>query len=87
MLKKLALVTLILFINQTALLASSSCGKNGVWLQVLGSGGPEINDGRASAGYVIWEKGKARILIDMGAGSLFRFEQSKLKGYNFLIIH
>jgi ribonuclease BN (tRNA processing enzyme) len=43
---------------------------------VLGSGGPELDDGRASSGYVIWHNGKARILVDMGSGSLFHFEQS-----------
>jgi ribonuclease BN (tRNA processing enzyme) len=43
---------------------------------VLGSGGPELDDGRASSGYVIWHDGKARILVDMGGGTLFRFEQS-----------
>lgn len=56
--------------------AKSTCGEDGVWLQVLGSGGPELDDGRASSGYVVWNNGKARILIDMGGGSLFRFEQS-----------
>jgi ribonuclease BN (tRNA processing enzyme) len=47
-----------------------------VWLQVLGSGGPELEDRRASSGYLVWHNGKARILVDMGAGSLLRFEQS-----------
>ena len=56
--------------------AKTGCGGDGVWLQVLGSGGPELDDGRASSGYVIWRKGKARLLIDIGSGSLFRFEKS-----------
>lgn len=56
--------------------ASADCGNKGVWLQVLGSGGPELDDGRASAGYLVWNDGKARLLVDMGSGSLFRFEQS-----------
>lgn len=56
--------------------ATTGCGADGLWLQVLGSGGPELDDGRASSGYVIWNKGKARILIDIGSGSMFRFEQS-----------
>lgn len=76
MLKTLTLITLFLFICQTPLLAKSSCGTEGVWLQVLGSGGPEVDDGRASSGYVIWKNGKARVLVDMGTGSLLRFEQS-----------
>lgn len=60
----------------TPVSATTGCGEQGVWLQVLGSGGPELGDGRASSGYVIWQTGKARLLIDIGTGSLFRFEQS-----------
>lgn len=56
--------------------AKSVCSQDGVWLQVLGSGGPELDDTRASSGYVIWQDGKARILIDLGSGSALRFEQS-----------
>ena len=52
------------------------CGNKGIWIQVLGSGGPEANDGRASSGYLVWLDGHARILIDMGPGSMLRFEQS-----------
>ena len=54
----------------------TGCGDKGVWLQVLGSGGPELDDGRASTGYLVWSNGKARLLVDMGSGSMFRFEQS-----------
>jgi ribonuclease BN (tRNA processing enzyme) len=57
--------------------AKTGCGEIGVWLQVLGSGGPELDDGRASSGYIIWHEGKARLLIDIGSGSMFRFEQSR----------
>lgn len=56
--------------------AASSCDQNGVWLQILGAGGPELDDGRASSSYLIWHDGRARILVDMGGGSAFRFEQS-----------
>jgi ribonuclease BN (tRNA processing enzyme) len=66
----------LLLLLSPPLHAATQCGKHGVWLQVLGSGGPEIDDRRASTGYLIWREGKARILIDMGGGSLLRFEQS-----------
>ena len=56
--------------------SEQTCGKQGIWLQVLGSGGPESTDQRASSGYLIWHGGKARILVDMGGGSLLRYEQS-----------
>ena len=47
-------------------------------IEVLGSGGPEI-DGRASASYLLWIDGKARLLVDSGSGSMLRFEQSGAK--------
>ncbi len=49
-----------------------------VEIEVLGSGGPEI-DGRASASYLLWIDGKARLLVDSGSGSMLRFEQSGAK--------
>jgi len=56
----------------------NSC--NNVKLQVLGSGGPEIDDGLASSSYLIWINNKATILIDAGGGSSLNFEKS---GANF----
>ena len=73
--RKLPLLALLLLLSASAS-AASRCGDKGVWLQVLGSGGPEITDGRASAGYLIWRDGHARILVDMGGGSMLRFEQT-----------
>ena len=45
-------------------------------VQVLGSGGPEMNDGRASSAYLIWSGTTAEILIDAGSGSALNFEKS-----------
>ena len=56
--------------------ATPQCGAQGVAVQVLGSGGPEITDQRASSAYLVWQDGKARILVDMGPGSMLRYEQS-----------
>ena len=42
-------------------------------LQVLGSGGPIADDARASSGYLLWHRGKARLLIDAGGGVFLRF--------------
>lgn len=47
-----------------------------VVMQVLGSGGPELTDTRASSSYVVWLDGRARLLIDMGTGSFLRLKQS-----------
>jgi ribonuclease BN (tRNA processing enzyme) len=56
--------------------AAQSCGASGVALQVLGSGGPELQDKRASSSYLIWQNGQARVLVDAGGGSALRFGES-----------
>ena len=76
MFNKFFLLSFLLFFISLSVQAAPACDKQGVWLQVLGSGGPELDDGRASSAYLIWQDGKARILIDMGSGSMTRFEQS-----------
>jgi len=48
-------------------------------MQVLGSGGPEVEDKRASSSYLIWEDGRARVIIDAGGGSALRFGESGAK--------
>ncbi|MEM7096709.1 MAG: MBL fold metallo-hydrolase [Pseudomonadota bacterium] len=53
------------------------CGDTGVWIQILGAGGPELTDGQAGSSYLIWHDGKARALIDTGPGSSLAFDQSK----------
>jgi ribonuclease BN (tRNA processing enzyme) len=58
---------------------AQSCGgsgASGLALQVLGSGGPETQDKRASTSYLIWQDGKARIILDAGGGSALRFGES-----------
>jgi len=45
-------------------------------LQVLGSGGPELDE-RASASYLVWVDGKARVIVDFGGGAFLRLGQSK----------
>jgi ribonuclease BN (tRNA processing enzyme) len=56
--------------------AAQSCGSQGVAVQVLGSGGPELQDKRASSSYLVWENGQARVLVDAGGGSALRFGES-----------
>ena len=56
--------------------AAQSCGSHGIVAQVLGSGGPELQDKRASSSYLIWQDGKARVLVDSGGGSALRFGES-----------
>jgi ribonuclease BN (tRNA processing enzyme) len=52
------------------------CNGAGVALQVLGSGGPELQTKRASSSYLVWIDGKARVLVDAGGGSALRFGES-----------
>jgi ribonuclease BN (tRNA processing enzyme) len=47
-----------------------------VAVQVLGSGGPESQDKRASSSYLVWENGRARVILDAGGGSVLRFGES-----------
>jgi ribonuclease BN (tRNA processing enzyme) len=56
--------------------AAASCVEQNVSLQVLGSGGPELDDGRASTSYLIWHNNRARVLVDAGPGSSVNFGRS-----------
>jgi ribonuclease BN (tRNA processing enzyme) len=55
---------------------SDTCTRQGVEVQVLGSGGPEVGDKRASSSYLIWRDGHARVLVDAGGGAALRFGES-----------
>ena len=58
------------------LAAAQSCGSQGIAVQVLGSGGPELQDKRASSSYLLWQDGQAKAVIDAGGGSALRFGES-----------
>ena len=70
----LSLISVLL--SCAPLAAAQSCGTQGVAVQVLGSGGPELQDKRASSSYLVWENGQARVLVDAGGGSALRFGES-----------
>ena len=56
---------------------SAVCGKTGdIALQVLGSGGPIADDGRASSSYLLWVEGKSQFMIDTGGGAFLRFGEA-----------
>jgi ribonuclease BN (tRNA processing enzyme) len=59
--------------------SAQSCAAGPVTVQILGSGGPFINSERASASYLLWVDGQARMLVDMGGGAFLRFGQSRAK--------
>jgi len=55
---------------------AQTCGAKGLAVQVLGSGGPESQDKRASTSYLVWENGRALVMLDAGGGSSLRFGES-----------
>jgi ribonuclease BN (tRNA processing enzyme) len=57
----------------------ANCLDHSIKLQVLGSGGPEIDDHRASSSYLVWADNKAVALIDIGSGASLNYELSGAK--------
>jgi len=56
--------------------AQLQCSPSGVSVQVLGSGGPQAGTERASASYLVWIDGEARVMIDVGGGAFARFGEA-----------
>ena len=72
-----AVWSLLLITFGTASMArGATCTGKGVEVQVLGSGGPELQDKRASSSYLVWSDGRARVLVDIGGGAALRFGES-----------
>src|SRR5258708_17889886 len=59
--------------------SAQSCPGNPVAVQILVSGGPAINQNRASAGELLWVGGQGKMLVDMGGGTYIRFGKSQAK--------
>ncbi len=70
----LALLALLI-LSPAPAMAQGTCADDSVVLQVLGSGGPR-GLGRASAGYLIWIDGKARVMVDAGGGTFKTFHEA-----------
>jgi len=69
------IVSLMLIAASVA--APAACpGTSGVAVQVLGSGGPIADDGRASSAYLVWVDGESRVMIDAGGGAFLRFGEA-----------
>jgi hypothetical protein len=76
---RLCLVTLVINFPLIPSGDAEECGGEGIAVQVLGSGGPELQAKRASSSYLVWQDGQARVLIDAGGGSGLRFGESGAK--------
>ncbi|MGI9247525.1 MAG: MBL fold metallo-hydrolase [Woeseiaceae bacterium] len=75
--QSLILLLLVFFSSASCARSEPDCPPaNGAALQVLGSGGPIADDGRASSGYIVWVDGVSRVLIDAGGGTFLRFGES-----------
>jgi len=62
--------------GSAAVTDAAACKENALAMQILGSGGPIADDHRAGASNIVWVDGKARVMIDAGAGSFVRFGQA-----------
>ena len=86
--ERLILLLCLAFVGPVACAqAVESCPvSDGVTLQILGSGGPIADDGRASAGYIVWIDGESRVMIDAGGGTFLRFGEAgaKFAGLDFI---
>jgi ribonuclease BN (tRNA processing enzyme) len=74
--KALLVFACLITLGKASPVAAQSCGSAGLAVQVLGSGGPELQDKRASTSYLIWDHGRARVMVDAGGGSALRFGES-----------
>ncbi|HEX7037683.1 MAG TPA: MBL fold metallo-hydrolase [Pseudomonadales bacterium] len=52
------------------------CGNEGVWIQILGAGGPELDDRQASASYLLFIDNRSRLLVDTGPGAAAAFDRA-----------
>jgi ribonuclease BN (tRNA processing enzyme) len=66
--------------------SAQSCAAGPLTVQILGSGGPASNPERASASYLLWASGQAKMLVDMGGGAYLRFGQSRAKTSDLALV-
>jgi len=74
--RTLLILVSLLSLFEASPVTAQACGSAGLAVQVLGSGGPETQDKRASTSYLIWDHGRARVIVDAGGGSALRFGES-----------
>lgn len=68
--------TLFLCAPSTVASEAPYCGDEGVWIQILGAGGPELHDGAAGPSYLLWIDNQARLLIDTAPGASARWDEA-----------
>ena len=73
---RLAVICVLALLSIVPTASAQTCQAGPVAVQILGSGGPRANKDRASASYLLWIGGRARILVDAGGGAYARFGAS-----------
>jgi hypothetical protein len=63
------IVSSMVVVAVPAAATAQSCAPGPATEQILGSGGPAINPERASASYLLWIGGQAKMLVDTGGGA------------------
>ena len=71
-----ALAAIAFLVSANAQEGARFCGDEGIWLQILGSGDLDLDNDRAAASYIVWIDQQAVLLVDAGAGTALRFDQS-----------
>ena len=75
-LRSVSITAVCIALASTVHAGSNHCDDEGVWIEILGAGSGELNDGQASPSYLIWQDDVARVLVDAGSGSQIGFEKS-----------
>jgi ribonuclease BN (tRNA processing enzyme) len=71
------IITLLLSATTSFAQDAPFCGDKGVWVQILGAGGEELDDSQASSAYLIWIDNHARLLLDTGPGASVGFDRAR----------
>lgn len=77
--KLLAVAGVLALLVNPAEAMAHGCSRDGVAVQVLGSGGPWINAERASSSYLLWIDSHPKVLVDAGGGAFLRFGEAGAK--------
>ena len=73
---RFAVISVLVLFSIVPGASAQTCQASPVAVQILGSGGPRVSKDRASASYLLWIAGRARILVDAGGGAYARFGAS-----------
>jgi glyoxylase-like metal-dependent hydrolase (beta-lactamase superfamily II) len=77
---RICLLTTLVFVGSELVsaqpAAQQGCSGEALAVQVLGSGGPFATTNRASTSYLVWQGGRAVVMVDVGGGAFLRFGEA-----------